>query len=302
MLGVGGLVVDMGIAYKAKSEMRKAANAAALSGAQVVLSDKEYTEKEADVQEVAGDILKANNEYYAGTELSSSPDIVLSDDENKVTVTLKKKVSLYFMKIFGVVDPVPIQVSSSAKAGKLGAAGGAVPIGLPDDASFEIGKSYPLNFNPGNGEKGNFEYLDFSNVFRPNGTKVVDPGGSSSSGAGTLGYYLLNGFGQDIGVNYHVLTETGINYGKVREAIESRINSTNPDDRILLVLLYSTDTNDVSETLTGKTNLKITGFACFYLEGIQGKEITGEFIKKVEVGSVDDGALDKGAYAIKLVE
>ncbi|MDF2884764.1 MAG: hypothetical protein K0R54_5334, partial [Clostridiaceae bacterium] len=33
MLGVGGLVVDMGIAYKAKSEMRKAANAAALSGA-----------------------------------------------------------------------------------------------------------------------------------------------------------------------------------------------------------------------------------------------------------------------------
>lgn len=289
MLGVGGLVVDTSILYKEKGEMRKAANAAVLSGVQVIF------EKDDSIKNVVSGILTANNEPY------DEENLQINRTENKLTYTLPKTVPLYFMKIFGIPS-FNLVVTSSAKSGPLGTAGGAVPIGLPDDSNFEIGKSYPLNFNPGEGERGNFEYLDFSNVFMSNGTKVVDPGGSSSSGAGTLGFYLLNGFGQDIGVNYHVLTETGINYGKVSEAIESRINSKNPDDRILLVLLYSTDTNDVNETLTGKTNLKITGFACFYLEGIQGKEITGEFIKKVEVGSVDDGALDKGAYAIKLVE
>lgn len=54
MLGIGGLAVDASILYKAKGEMKKAANAAVLSGAQVIFNG--------NVDNVVHDILKAHSE------------------------------------------------------------------------------------------------------------------------------------------------------------------------------------------------------------------------------------------------
>ena len=118
MLGVGGLVVDMGIIYKTKGEMRKAANAAVLSGIQeIFVSD-------ASVTKVVHYILKAHNEESSLESLNIKPN-----GENKVVVTLNKEVPLYFMRIFGI-NSVPVEVASSAKAGALSAGSRVVPLGI----------------------------------------------------------------------------------------------------------------------------------------------------------------------------
>lgn len=282
MFSVGGLVVDCSILYKTKGEMKKAANAAVLSGAQVMLKDED------SVNNVVQYVLEAHNEQY------STPSI----EGDKLTVILDKDVPLDFMKIFHV-NSAPIEVKSSAKIGPLGGASGVVPIGVPQDSNFVIGEEYPLNYNPGNANQGNYEYFDFSNIVTPSGDTVVDSSISATPGAGTLDYYIENGFNPEIKVNYDIATKTGVNLGPVRTAINNRITSLNPDDRILLVLLY--DPADFYSA-NGKKYINITGFASFYLESFIGTEIRGKFIDYVQTGSIDDSAKYRGTDGVKLVE
>jgi hypothetical protein len=88
-IAVTGVVVDMGIVYKTKSELRKVANAAVLSGAQELTRDQIY------VRGVVNDILKANGEEGSLIECLIKPE-----NQNKVKVTLEKNVQLTFMKLF----------------------------------------------------------------------------------------------------------------------------------------------------------------------------------------------------------
>jgi hypothetical protein len=287
MLGAAGLVVDASVLYKAKGEMRKAANAAALSGAQMVLNGNDYINKKESVSKAACDILKVNDEYDIGTQLSSSPIIDLDDDENKVTVTLKKDVSLYFMKIFGVVAPVPIEVSSSAMIGPLGAASGGAPIGIRDDMDLQIGNAYPLKLQPGDGDSGNYNLL-----------ALGGNGGDILRDNFKYGYKSEIKIGQTV-----VITKPGSTTGPTQQGLQYRLDDTsNPNSTILMVIIY--DHNDI---LQGKSEVTVMGFAFFDIKdmrtsGNDGKNISGVFIKKITTGSINDGAVDKSAYAIKLVE
>lgn len=281
MLGIGGLVVDASILYKAKGEMKKAANAAVLSGAQEIYNSNDAVTK------VANDILKDNYEDDCTKVLTIKTDTV--------TVNLTKKVSLYFMRIFGV-NTATLNVESTAQTGKLGIYSGAVPIGMPYDTDFTKVKSFDLNNPPGEGENGNYGFLDFSNITYQ-GKDIDDSYEKANGGANTLGYYIEKGFDGDIGLNYSIMTKTGLNgveKGQVGTAIENRINN---NDRILLIILY-----DEGDKGKGKKPIIVRGFAYFYLEGIEDDVIKGEFIKYAPSGSIDNNAKGNGAYVIKLIE
>lgn len=304
MLGVGGLVVDASILYKEKGEMRKAANAAVLSGAQVIFENDE------SIKNVVSEILTVNNEPYEKNNLQ------INRTESKLTYTLPKTVPLYFMKIFGVPS-FDLVVTSSAKLGPLSVGAGPVPIGLPDNITFTEGENYPLDLEPGEGISGNYNYLDFSDIKTAEGVPVINPGSIKNHGANALEDYMQYGYNGNICIGYQIETKTGENgtngYGKVSDAITYRLNSANPNDRILLVILF-----DNTKQEPGKSPRYVTGFAYFQLEGLvninngkndkgngnSGKQqIIGKFIKKVATGSTSDGATDyKSAYAIKLVE
>lgn len=281
LFAVGALVVDVGILYKTKGEMRKAANAAALSGAQEILNDDVSVTNEVDY------ILEAHNEKSSLRSLQIKPG-----GENKVTVTLAKDEPTYFMKIFNIND-VYLEVTSSAVAGPLGGASGVIPLGLPDDFSFEIGKDYSLNYTSENAQKGNFGYLNFNRVYKPDGiTIVTDSNAPNGEGADTLKYFIEKGFGPEIGYNYIVYTEPGMNKNKVEDGIDTRIGKT------VIIPIYE------PEQLNGQTIVRIIGFSFFNIKGIDKHSnlVTGTFIKKVTSGSVNDSAKDSGAYGIKLVE
>lgn len=285
MLAVGGLVVDMGIVYKTRIEMRKAANAAALSGVQEIFNG------EAAVNKIVEDILKSHNEKY------SKPFI----KENKVTVTLKKNVPLFFIRIFGI-DSTEVEVASSAKAAPLSAATGAVPLGVPKNIINNIGdgQEYELKVGPGESEYGNFGIISLSDTWNIGRDYEHD---------------LTYGYDGEIKEGQILDTETGNVQGKTINGIAYRFSHSpntqvglpsgdidiKNDTRVLKVIVY--------EEMPHKGNqlkeVKVVGFAYFYLKGpydSDNSNITGYFIKGLESGATDGNAVDKGAYGIRLVE
>jgi hypothetical protein len=297
-LGVGGLVVDMGILYKTKGEMRKAANAAVLSGAQVIF------ENNTTIVNTVDGILAAHHEENSKESLQIKPN-----GEYKVTTTLRKNVGLYFMKIFGITS-APVEVTSSAIVEPLRIGSGPVPIGLPDNINFQVDETYPLNLVPGEGISGNYNYLDFSSVKNTEGQTVPNPGTITNHGASALEEYLQHGYNGEIGLNYQIETKTGFSIEKIRDAINYRLSSPDPDNRIVMVILY-----DNRDQGNGTFTIHVTGFAYFQLERMEGKDngkgkgsdkgeqVIGRFIRKVTTGSTTEGTEDfKSAYAIKLVE
>lgn len=290
MLAVGGLVVDMGIVYKTKGEMRKAANAAALSGAQVMFKSDDT------ITGVVDYVLEANNEKDALESVLIKPD-----GKYKITVALKRDVNLYFVKFFGI-SSIPVEVTSSAEAGPLGIADGAVPLGVPSSVIDSIGdgQEYDLKVGPGSSEYGNFGIISLSDSWSIGKDYESD---------------LTYGYNGEISVGQVLETETGNVEGKTKNAIEYRINNSENtevglpsgdidlqnDTRLLKVLVYEeVDTNGQQ-----LKEIEVIGFAYFYLKKTDGKDystITGYFIKGLESGALDENAIEKGAYAIRLVE
>jgi Flp pilus assembly protein TadG len=280
-LGMGGLAVDASNLYRVKGELQKAANSAAISGAQ------QYFKGTITVQSTVEDIL---NENRSLDNLVESYPVIAN---NKVTVKLNENVETNFMSLFGI-NSLPVTVTASAIVAPLSGASGAVPIGMPDDTVLLTGDTYNLNYSPGKGEQGNFEFLDMSNVTDMNGNTVIDPSGPPSSGAGALYYYITSGFGPELDVEYNIMTKTGIDAGKVKKAIQDRMAA---GSTYMIILLY--DHSDIS---SGKSSRTITGFAAFELLGIDNKVITGKFIELVANGNANENAENKGVYGIKLVE
>lgn len=291
MFGIGGLVVDASILYKAKGEMKKAANAAVLSGAQVIYNG--------DVDNVVHDILKAHSE-------DDCKKIDITTNTDTVTVNLTKEVSLYFMRIFGV-NTATLNVESKAKVGPLSLTYGAVPLGLPDNTPFTVGATFDLNLAPGNGNSGNYNFLNFSAIDPTGAGNFNNKGGGSSD----LYYYMFNGYNGDIGLNYAIGTEPGEDTGPAEQAIVDRINSDDPNKKIILIILF-----DPSRQPSGNSGARyVTGFAYFELTGYVNKDngkgkgngvgvITGIFLRIVSNGSTNgDGKGDyKSAYGEKLIE
>jgi Flp pilus assembly protein TadG len=278
---IAGLAIDGGRLYETKAELRKAADAAVLSGAQdLEISDSSVTN-------LVNQILIAHNEESSLKELMIRPN-----NENKITVTLERNVPLYFMKLFNF-NSTPVSVTSSAAIYPISRTIGTVPFGINKDTQFEFMKEYQLKVDSGDALSGNFGILALAGV----GGKLYEDA-------------LKYGYDSELTVGDIVDTQTGNVAQKTVNGVNYRIDTspydpgdlTHRDDpRIIAILVYEpyqVTTNQVK-------SIRICGFAYFYLaEPMSSKDSTvnGYFIKKVGTGISDPSVLDKGAYAIKLVE
>lgn len=278
---IAGIAIDTGRLYEARTELRKVANAAVLSGAQ------ELEISDSSVENVVDQILAAHNEQDSLEELLIRPN-----NKNRISVTLKKEVPLHFMRIFSF-DSATVEVRSSAGIFPIAKASGAVPLGIHKDTPLEFMKEYELKADAGGSEAGNFGILALSGV-----------------GAKNYEETLKHGYDKDVEIGQIIDTQTGNVAQKTVNGVNYRIDAspypvgdiTHRDDpRIITILVYEPyfiTTNQVK-------SVKVCGFAYFYLKepmSQQDSTIKGYFIKKVGTGIGEEDALDKGAYAIKLVE
>lgn len=271
-----GLVVDGGQLYMTKTHLQKTANAAALSAGQ------ELTAKDPKVvEDLAREIVVRHG------ELSSlqNVDIIL---ERKVTVKLNKPVKLFFSSLFGI-DSVDVPANATAKIGAIGRGYGAAPIGINESMELVYGQEYTLKVDETATSTGFFGIL-----------AIEGPG------AKTYEQNLMHGFDGELKVGDIVNTQTGNIAGPTKTGIDYLVKTCsdmNDRDcpRILLVPVYK----PYSYTSNQLKQIEITGFAHFYISGPMNstdKTVKGVFLKRVSPGFELDQAVDKGAYALKLVE
>lgn len=269
MLGVGGLVVDASILYKAKGEMRKAANAAALSGAQVVFNGTNDEEKEAAVKKVACDILEANN------EIDSWPPAKLIDSEkkNKVNVTLDKNVSLYFMRIFGM-KTVEIKVTSSAVRELATEMGGVTPLGVEEGTILNVGEVYTLKDKNVGDSPGWFGFINLDGDKNPH--NIAD--------------LINNGYPGKVSVD-QIFDKIPGDKASVEKDLVSR---TTP----IIIIIYEMIDPSKSDSL------RVKGFAyCKLTLDPKNKKIfKGEFIKTINDSSISGTTDEYLIYKSRLVE
>ncbi len=278
LLAATGLVIDGGKLYMTQSHLQKTANASALSGAQKLLTSEAATTT----------IVKET--LYHHEELPSLEQV--SFGQLRVKVDLEKQVPLSFSGLIGN-DSSTVTVDATAGLGTMGAATGAVPLGIDRSFNLEYYKEYELKTDTTGSDTGWFGIL-------------------ALGGPGAATYYdnFINGYQHEIQIGNVIDTETGNVAGKTREAINERINNCPYSmeqaidkncSRIILVPVYepyNVQSNQIKQ-------VKITGFAYFYItEPTSGKEtsVHGMFIKKAGPGKIDEHADNRGAFSIRLLE
>jgi hypothetical protein len=286
MLAATGLVVDGGTMYVAKIQLQKAANAAALSGAQ------ELTGQQSKVEAVIDDIL---NQHH---ELSSKIEPPVIQMKSSVRVFLKKDVPLTFSGVFGYKS-VPVKVQAAAQILPMASAQGAAPLGIDSSIDLHENTPYQLRVDSGSSTNGYFGVLALG-----------------GPGASTYEDNLKYGYKNIVSTTDVIDTQTGNITGATRDGVQLRINSDpypvwdytqpgtepNPDSpRILLIPVY--EPVDTSGQQLKK--IKVVTFAYFYILAPMDKndtEIYGVFFEHAGTGFAGPGAVDRGAYAIKLIE
>jgi hypothetical protein len=283
---IAGLSIDGGRLYFTKTELRKAADAAVLSGAQ------QLTVSDSAVTDTVNQILAAHNEQ---SSLEQPPLI----SENKVTVTLQRSVPLYFMKIFGF-NSTPVSIRSAAEIDPLVRTSGIVPFGIDQSmiSGLTYGTDVTLKVDSGDSTYGNFGIVALSGVGGKQYQDALKYGYDGEMDVSDPNNPVI--FDTQTG-NVQQKTVTGVNYRISQSPYADGDYSHTDDPRILTILVYT----PYKITTNQMKSIRVTGFAYFYLSSPMSSTdstVHGKFISLVGKGYGNKDALDCGAYAIKLVE
>lgn len=278
--GIGSLALDIGGLYVQKGKLQAAADASAMAGASALLGGVSAA------QDAASTIATTNDPLMT---YQTAVDTVA----NTVTVTGAQQQPLWFARVFG--DTVgTVHGKAVASMGTLTSALGIVPIGIPVQ-TFTPGEEVTLSAGAGDGQSGNYGFLDFS-------------------GCGSWGLEsdIENGYSFPLTVGELVSTKTGVMSGPVSTAIQYRMTASDS--------IPGCDTSDTAQSscsrvmylpiintldLSGRKDVTILGFAAFYLDGLDGsgghQEIMGHFLNMVRPGTLGQGT-NYGTYTVKLSE
>ena len=154
------------------------------------------------------------------------------------------------------------------------------------------GENYQLKVGAGDSIQGNFGILALE-----------------GKGASSYERTFREGYNEELEIGDTVLVQTGNIAGPTRQVVGEKVQSScgeNDRDcsRVILILIYQPVCADPN-SCTNYKEVKITGFAYFYItDPMSDKDtaITGKFIKRVGTGFEGQSALEKGAYTIKLIE
>jgi hypothetical protein len=279
LLGIAGVALDGGLMYMTKSELQKVANAAVLSGAQ------ELTNKQENVEQVVQDILSAHHESssMAGLQITMN---------QKVGIDLSKSVKLTFLPLLGF-NSANVEAHAAAGLGPMGAAEGAAPLGIDQSVDLKFYQTYQLKVDSSGVQSGNFGVLALG-----------------GPGARTYADNLRYGYQEEVKLGDIINTQTGNIAGDTRTVIQDRVNACTYSlgdyterscPRILLIPVYTPYESSQNQL----KSVKVTGFAYFYITDPMSStdtSITGMFIRRAGTGYFDGGAVDRGAYSIRLTE
>jgi hypothetical protein len=286
LLTVAALVVDAGMVYVTRVQLQKAADAAALAGAQT-LALTEATDR----AETSG------AEYLAANIKNTvQPSFHADLEQCRFTVSVGKTVEFFFAPIIGFTQTV-VRVNATAGTNVVTKMKNIAPFGVSEQV-FVYGQQYTLKYGAG-----------------PGGSQYCGNYGALALGGSGVGKYRENlkfGYQGQLAVGDRVTTEPGNMAGPTEDGVGYRISLCDQGcdyatqieancPRVVIVPVI-----DVLPNGRGETTVK--GFTAFFLEATVQDEATGQrdivgrFLRWAAVGETDSDADDYGVYAIQLMQ
>lgn len=291
LFGFAATSVDAGRVYVDRQRLHDVADVAALAGA-ALLPDQ------AAAAAAAGAVA-ADNGVTAGLSITFPDSRTIAVEAEGTTNLLFTPVLDTLLREVGFHVASRISVSGVGAVWPRGAAGvsggggsgngwdlvtgGAVPLATEMKA-FAYGELVALKVNPGNGTGGNIHTLALG-----------------GSGADTYRQNLERGYAGVVRVGDRFYTEPGNMTGPTRQGVNWRIDldpeatfdTVRPGSpRLVFVAVV-----DSSIGADGRTEVEVQGFAAFFLEGANGGEVTGRFIRWLTPG--DSGGPDFGLVTLR---
>lgn len=279
LFGLGALAADIGRLYLERQRLTSAADLAALSAAQ-------YLPDKVAAEQAARDYLAKN-----GVD-GSAATIVVNESTKEVGVAVNNTIPMTFAVMMGSVREGTLG-EALARMDNVSGVFGAAPLGVAQ-ADWQVGDQVVLKLsaNDGSVAPGNYQALALG-----------------KSGASMYEYNLMNGFQDWIRIDQWLQTETGNMTNPTVRASRYRIqqdpgatwetvNKSSP--RLLKVPVLE------SFQVNGKGEVRVVGFAMFFLEGVMETgadkgEIYGRFLRGVVEGEANGSAQDYGLKTVKLV-
>jgi Flp pilus assembly protein TadG len=225
LLGMAGLVIDVGSWYRSQRDLQADADAAALAGAQELPNNTSTASGQATTYALKnGFTLPASGITISGT--------VVPDDS--ITVKVDKNAPTFFAKVFGVAT-VPVRAEATAKSSLIGSAKYVAPIAVniqhPMLSGINAGVNCPCF--------GQQTTLPLGKTGAPGAFALIDlDGNKGGTGASDLAAWIQNGFQDYLDLGDY-FSNTGAKWDS--SSIEDALNA-----RLGTVLMFP-----VYDTLTG---------------------------------------------------
>jgi hypothetical protein len=277
LLGLVALVVDIGLLYSQRESLVRAVTAAALAGVQKLPDDP-------DLAETVG------LEYARLNGIEAQDELTAEATDEEIGVRTRRKVPMQFAQVFGL-KTLPVSASAKARVGAVKRISGAVPFGVVKQ-NFVFGQEYTLKFGSESSE----------NVYSGNFGALALGG----TGASNYRKNICEGCGLSLEVGDWVPTETGNMNGPTKQGVDERVRgcmhvpSCTYDNFVPGCPRFAIVPVIDSLEVNGRGEVKIVGFAAFFITGARGGEVTGYFLRWSADADLGSGE-DYGLLAYRLV-
>lgn len=266
LLGFCAIVTDVGLMYVEKAHLQNSVDAAALAGVQELPNDPNLAEQTA--------------RDYASQNGISAVTVTFEANNAKIIVRATKQVPTIFARIWGITEQ---QISVSAKALMVPVTeqSGTVPLSILNDIDLIYGQQYTLKYGGGSGNTGWYGAIALS-----------------GSGANDYRTDLASGYQGTLSVGQIVDVKNGNMSGPTEQGIADRLaqdtrvprNTFADHDRNAPEIMYIPIV-----TPYGQKQMKIVGFAAFFLDGVPGNGnnsiITGRFLQTLSSNGKNNASL-----------
>jgi Flp pilus assembly protein TadG len=292
LVGAVALGTDIAMLYLNYIQLQKAADAAALAGAN-------YLPDNAQTATSTAQAFAVNN----GVKVSEITSNSVGANNASITVSLRRTVPYYFARVLGLTNGVvsvsatsgpqypPNTVNAPSKSaippggdnnGNNGitcsntGSCGLLPFGLDSHTTYTDGAA--INLQQGQVGPGNWDLLALG-----------------GTGGNNLRTNIANGYNGMITVGDWITTEPGKKVGPVDQGIQDRLDLaasvdpsgtysshklTNPRMVILPVVNWTGQ--------NGRKQVQVTAFASFWIDSYSGGQVSGHFISQVIPNSYGD--------------
>ena len=315
------LAIDMGKLMVTKTELQRAADAAALAGASAIDKQNGGTIIQDEARARAAAIAAGNTALRERSEaviIDPDADVSFPVGGHKVTVVAHRDASAgnamttIFARALGITT-MDVHADATAEAVPVDSLCQRVlpfaPVDTVGGFSTACGSEYTLHTDPSASNGGNFQLLSFPPCDQGPCKGVGSKGGDLIRCLMANGYYCCVGIGDNFAD-----TKPGGTVGPVMQGLLTRWKAdsdvrpgicyqqyTGSGERVMPVPIVRTFAG-----LNGRTNATITGFAGFFLKyppDVQQKRITGQFIDYVAPGVAGSNPPPPNAiYTVRLVE